>query len=235
MSQFFPTFFLFVNSGLLLATKRCCILSLPVNFSTFWLWQELKESLCPSVHLSIHLFVRLFVCLFVCWFVRSFGSNLSRALTLHLSSSNLQAIRQQSVSSQSVVIYQSSYHRSLKYFVLLTSRTVNYNHLCGVIFNFACGLHQYIPNREPAHFETVQFLVDGSHWNGHSSCSNGYNFDQYKPYTAKNNCENSQNREQLHSTLSKLGKSLRQMSYQNFMQYLKAFFAISNITKLHKI
>ena len=37
--------------------------------------------------------------IFVCSFVRSFGSNLSRALNLHLSSSNLQAISQQSVSN----------------------------------------------------------------------------------------------------------------------------------------
>ena len=33
-----------------------------------------------------------------------------------------------------------------------------------MIFNYACRLHQYIMNREPAQFETVQFLVDRSHW-----------------------------------------------------------------------
>ena len=101
MSQFFPTFFLFVNSGLLLATKRCCILSLLVTFSTFWLRQELRESQCWSVHSSVRLFICLFVFLFICPFL---GSNLSRALILHLSSSNLQAIIQQSVSSQSVSV-----------------------------------------------------------------------------------------------------------------------------------
>ena len=117
------------------------------------------------------------------------------------------------------------------FFHFLTSRAVNFNHLRGVIFDFACGLHRYILNREPAQFETVQFLVDGSHWNGHSSCAEGYNFNRYK----SDNCENSQNREQLHSTLSKLGKSLRQMSYSNFMRYCVAFFAISNLSKLNKI
>ena len=121
------------------------------------------------------------------------------------------------------------------FFHFLTSRSVDYNHLRGVIFDYACGLHQYILNREPAQFETVRFLVDGSHWNGHTGCSDGYNFNQYKPYTSKDNCENSQNREQMHSTLSKLGKSLRQMSYFNFMRYTIAFFAISNMTKLNKI
>ena len=96
-------------------------------------------SVHPFIRPFVCLFVHSFICSFVCSFVRSFSSNLSRALILHLSSSNLQAIRQQSVSSQSVVIYQSSYHWSLKYFVLLTLRTVNYNHLCGVIFNFCAG------------------------------------------------------------------------------------------------
>ena len=137
------------------------------------------------------------------------------------------------------------------FFHFLTSRTVDYNNLRGVIFDYACGLHQYILNREPAQFETVRFLVDGSHWTamkktkfykkptsgsgGHTGCSESYNFNNYKQYTKKENCENSQNREQLHSTLSKLGKSLRQMSYGNFMRYMVAFFAISNMTKLNKI
>ena len=35
--------------------------------------------------------------------------------------------------------------------------------------------------------------------------------------------------------MSKLGKSLRQMSYYNFMRYLIAFFTISNMSKLNKI
>ena len=43
----------------------------------------------------------------VTFFVRSSGSSLSRAVNLHLSSSNLQAISQQSVSSQSAVSQQS--------------------------------------------------------------------------------------------------------------------------------
>ena len=62
-----------------------------------------------------------------------------------------------------------------------------------------------------------------------------YNFNNYKQYTIKDNFVNSQKREQLHSTLSKLGKSLRQMSYYNFMRYLIAFFTISNMSKLNKI
>ena len=138
------------------------------------------------------------------------------------------------------------------FFHFLTSRRVNYRHLRGVIFDFACGLHRYILNREPAQFETVQFLVDGSHWQsmkkkiykakpssgsgGHTGCSESYNFNKYKEYTSEDGrASNSQNREQLHSTLSKLGKSLRQMSYGDFMRYSIAFFAISNLTKMNKI
>ena len=68
--------------------------------------------------------------------------------------------------------------------------------------------------------QDVLVKVDGSHWNGHTGCSDGYNFNQHKQYTLKtDHCENSQNKEQLHSTLSKLGKSLRQMSYYNLQLY----------------
>ena len=43
-------------------------------------------------------------------------------------------------------------------------RDLNLHALQGVIFDHACGLDQYILNREPAEFEYLRCLVDGAHW-----------------------------------------------------------------------
>ena len=97
-------------------------------------------------------------------------------------------------------------------------------------------------------FQSIQFLVDGSHWSskqkfsvskpgtrsgGHLGCSSSYNFNLYKKYTSieMDGAKNSQGREQMHTTLSGLGKSLRQMNFRNFKNYLTMFFAINNLTK----
>ena len=108
-------------------------------------------------------------------------------------------------------------------------------------------------NREAAQFENVKFLVDGSHWTskqkfrkgskvgrgsgGHLGCSESYNYNVYKPFISSdvNVAKNSQGREQMHSTLTKLGKSLRQKNYHNFMNYMIAFFAVHNLNKMGKI
>ena len=49
-------------------------------------------------------------------------------------------------------------------FRLLMCRDVNLHQLKGVIFDHACGLDQYILNREPREFEFLRCLVDGAHW-----------------------------------------------------------------------
>ena len=43
-------------------------------------------------------------------------------------------------------------------------RDVNLLALKGVIFDHACGLDQYLLNREPREFEYLRCLVDGAHW-----------------------------------------------------------------------
>ena len=88
--------------------------------------------------------------------------------------------------------------------------------------------------------------MDGSHWTstkkykrggngggGHLGCSESYNWNKYKSEVT--GAINSQGREQMHSTLSKLGKSLRQKNFKNFKNYLIAFFAINNLRKMKKI
>ena len=49
-------------------------------------------------------------------------------------------------------------------FRLLMCRDINLHALQGVIFDHACGLDQYILNREPREFEYLRCLVDGAHW-----------------------------------------------------------------------
>ena len=56
-------------------------------------------------------------------------------------------------------------------FRLLMSRDLNLHSLQGVIFDHACGLDQYILNREPSEFEFLRCLVDGAHWQVNSFMS----------------------------------------------------------------
>ena len=138
-------------------------------------------------------------------------------------------------------------HESARHFFkFLTTRKIDFKNLEGIIEDYACGVHQYALNREPEEFEYLRFLVDGSHWQGQKrlektdsrsgkggnlGCSSGYNFNTYKPFTKNNvdGAKNSQGREQMHSILDKLAKSLRQKNYYNFMRYMIAFFAIRNL------
>ena len=134
------------------------------------------------------------------------------------------------------------------FFNFLTCRTVNFKKSKGALYDFACGLQKFCLNREPEQFEFFRFLVDGSHWSskrkfkkadkqqaGHLGCGSGYNFNSYKPYTKSENCTNSQSREQMHSVLDKLAKSLRQKSYHNFCRYMNAFFAVRNLDVMGEI
>ena len=98
-------------------------------------------------------------------------------------------------------------------FILLMCRDANMHALKGVVFDFACGLDQYMLNREPVEFEYLRLLVDGAHWQvdiriiqcchleenlyqgqkklkrpdrsgrgGHIGCSDGFNYNLYKPF-----------------------------------------------------
>ena len=49
-------------------------------------------------------------------------------------------------------------------FRLLICRDVGLHALQGVIFDNACGLDQYMLNREPREFEFLRCLLDGAHW-----------------------------------------------------------------------
>ena len=94
--------------------------------------------------------------------------------------------------------------------------------------------------------------MDSSHWSskaklkmsrpgsssgGHLGCSESYNYNLYKRFASMDvdGAKNSQGREQMHVKLSQLGRSLRQMNFFNFKNYLKMFFAINNLVKQNKL
>ena len=121
----------------------------------------------------------------------------------------------------------------------------------GLFFKYLLNIFStfsYTLNREPKQFETVRFLVDGSHWSskkkdkrgggggGHLGCATSYNFNLYRPFISDDIHQvNSQGREQMHSILKKLAPSLRQKNYFMFMNYCIMFFCINNLNKMGKI
>ena len=92
-----------------------------------------------------------------------------------------------------------------------------------------------VTGNQPREFEYLRCLVDGSHWQGqkkmrkadksgrggHLGCSEGFNFNLYKPFLPSD--INSQSREQMHSELENCVRSLRQMGYKSFMTFMKFF------------
>ena len=147
-----------------------------------------------------------------------------------------------------LMLYKES---ARQFFRFLLNRKINYRRLRGVIYDYSCGLLRYCLNREPLDFEGMQFLVDGVHVagqkrlkkekssnrkGGHLGCSESFDFNKHKSAITKiQGKTNSQGREQMHSILEPLPKSLRQKNYRNFMKTLIAFFAIRNLKTMKKL
>ena len=132
------------------------------------------------------------------------------------------------------------------FFRFLMSRDVDMNNLEGVLYDYSCGLDPYLLNRDPREFEYKRILVDGAHWasrkkltksnqtgsGGHIGCSDSFNYNLYRPHLNINYDLNSQGREKLHANLDACCKTLRLMSYSNYMIFLRAFFAVTNLKNL---
>ena len=128
-------------------------------------------------------------------------------------------------------------------FRLLMCNQFDLKKMTGVLMDHACKFDTYMLNREAKELEHLLILVDGSHWNaqkklkypnskgkgGHLGCSEGYNWNLYKSSYGNDEAINSQGREQMHSILENLSKSMRLMNYQHFMLVLYVFFATTNI------
>ena len=127
-------------------------------------------------------------------------------------------------------------------FRILQCRDFDQEHLQGILIDHACLVDRYILNREAPMLEWKKLLVDGAHWRaqkkfkahnpntrrgGHIGCSESFNWNLYKQSVDEQ--VNSQGREQMHSLVEKCSKSLRLMSYENFMVFMKVFFAMTNL------
>ena len=121
-------------------------------------------------------------------------------------------------------------------FCLLMCRDLDMFKLKGVIYDYSCGLDNYLLNREPREFQYLQCFVDGAHWNGHKKtkknnqhgrgghlgCSESYNFNIAKPHLPHGS--HSQGREQIHSELlDKCVNSLTRASRDMVMIFLRLF------------
>ena len=120
---------------------------------------------------------------------------------------------------------------------LLTCRDVDMDTLEGLLLDHACLLDTYAMNRDAPLLQYRKVLVDGSHWSahkknkkstskgkgGHIACSDSFNWNLYKKHTEPN--VNSQGREQLHALIENCAASLRLMSYQHFMIFMKGEYS----------
>ena len=126
-------------------------------------------------------------------------------------------------------------------FRFLQCRDVDMQALKGILVDHACLVDPYILNREAEMIQWKLLLVDGAHWNGmkqlrqpdrsgnngHLGCSQGFNYNIYKPFLQPK--PNSQGREQLHALIEKCSDSLRLMNYRHFMMFMRIFFALRNL------
>ena len=58
---------------------------------------------------------------------------------------------------------------------------------------------------------------------GHLGCSDSFNFNLYKPVLIAGYRANSQGREEMHYLIDACGKSLRLMSYEHYMIFMRTF------------
>lgn len=124
---------------------------------------------------------------------------------------------------------------------LLTCRDIDLHSLEGILLDHACLLDTYTMNRDAKILQYKKVLVDGCHWSshkknkksnskgkgGHLGCSDSFNWNVYKKHVKEP--VNSQGREQIHALIEECAKTLRLMSYQHFMIFMKVFFACTNL------
>ena len=118
-------------------------------------------------------------------------------------------------------------------FRVLTCRDVDMYKLKGILMDHACLFDTFAMNRDARMLQHKKVLVDGLHWNaqkknkknegrgkgGHLACSDSFNWNLYKPHTKEQ--VNSQGREQMNALVERCAASLRLMSYQHFMIFMK--------------
>ena len=92
---------------------------------------------------------------------------------------------------------------------------------------------------------------DRSGAGGHIGCSEGFNYNIYKPFLpykqpnsqvriaviniSSQKIQMLQGREQTHSKLEPLCRSLKQMDYTDFMNFLRVWFGLTNLMNMKQI
>lgn len=100
-----------------------------------------------------------------------------------------------------------------------------------VIYDFACALAPYCMTREPEFFKDTIFLIDNFHSAGHTKCSPACFLTNYAKHDILLEKINSSAGESGNGALGRIRMSLKYMSQERAIIYLKAFLSVWNRTK----
>jgi hypothetical protein len=92
-----------------------------------------------------------------------------------------------------------------------------------VVYDNNCHAHAYFLNREPEWVTNTLFVIDKTHFRGHTGCCKAYDIGSY-PNLA---CKNSQLAEQRNSKLAILKSHCAYMSQAVFLVYVRYFLYMS--------
>lgn len=88
-----------------------------------------------------------------------------------------------------------------------------------VVYDNNCHAHAYFLNREPQWVERTLFVIDKTHFRGHTGCCKGYDIARYPEL----NSLNSQLAEQRNAKLALLKSHCAYMSQPMFLVYVRYF------------
>jgi hypothetical protein len=104
-----------------------------------------------------------------------------------------------------------------------------------VIYDFACALAPYCMTQEPDFFKNTVFLIDNFHAAGHTKCSAACFLTTYARHNLLLESVNSSAGESGNGALNRIRTSLKYMSQERAIVYLKVFLSIWNRVKRNKM
>jgi len=100
-----------------------------------------------------------------------------------------------------------------------------------VVYDHACGLHEYCLNRCPGYFKYTRFLVDRLHWFNHIACALSYWIGIYKDLDGVNSVI----AEQSNSALARIERTITRTTQGPFVVLIRMFMHTWNQMKESKI
>ena len=94
-----------------------------------------------------------------------------------------------------------------------------------IVYDFACKMHKCALRRFPYRVRRFQFVIDRHHQANHTSCSQGYDMNNYP---CMNNI-NSQLAEQLNNSLRKLATVSAYSKFETYKKILEIFVTVKNL------